>query len=76
MEDSKGARYLPCDAFEVDTQWGKVQPKMAMPELCLMILNRADHCEQCAYVSVLYHTERTKRILNKRQDDERELLPW
>ena len=76
MEDSKGARYLPCDAFEVDTRWGKVQPKMAMPELCLMILNAADHCEQCAYVSVLYHTERTIRDLNKIDDGEWELRTW
>ena len=76
MEDSKGARYLPCEAFDIDVNWGKVRPKMAMPELCLMQLGQADHCDGCAYISILYHTERTARILNKREDLEWNMLPW
>ena len=74
MEDLKGARYLPCDAFDIDTQWGKVRARMAMPELCLMQLNTADHCDGCAYITILYHVARTTKILDAR--DEREEREW
>ena len=76
MEDLKGARYLPCDAFDIDTQWGKVRARMAMPELCLMQLNAADHCDGCAYITILYHTERTQRILNEREERSWDDRPW
>ena len=76
MEDVRGARFLPCEAWEIDIRSGQARAKMAMPDLCLMILNQANHCDQCAYVSTCYHVSRTRIILNKKDARDWEERLW
>ena len=69
MEDTQGARFLPCEVWEINIQSGYARAKVAVPDLCLMILDQADHCHQCAYVSVCYHASLTRILLDKNPDD-------
>ena len=54
-----GPRYIPCEIFEVNIpyQWVRMTSMAMEPER--LRLDRADHCDTCAFVSLSYHIHRT-----------------
>ena len=54
-----GPRYIPCEIFEVNIpyQWVRMTSMAMEPER--LRLDRADHCDSCAFVSLSYHIPRT-----------------
>jgi len=54
-----GPRYIPCEIFEVNIpyQWVRMTSMAMEPER--LRLDRADHCDSCAFVSLSYHIHRT-----------------
>ena len=68
-----GPRYLPCEIFEVNIayQWVRMTSMAMEPER--LRLDRADHCDSCAFISLSYHIHRTVEKLKVLEEYEASL---
>ena len=68
-----GPRYLPCEIFEVNIAYRWVRMTSMAMEAERLRLDRADHCDACAFICISYHVHRTLEKLNALEEYEASL---
>ena len=68
-----GPRYLPCEIFEVNIAYRWVRMTSMAMEAERLRLDRADHCDSCAFISLSYHIHRTTEKLQALEEYEASL---
>jgi hypothetical protein len=65
-----GPRYLPCEIYEIDIKHRQVRLMSMAQDPGRLRLDRADHCEECAFMALSYHIHRTVGKLDELEEYE------
>ena len=71
--EATGPRYIPCEIFEVNIKYHWVRLTSMAKEPERLRLDRADHCDACAFICISYHAHRTLEKLNALEEYEASL---